>query len=126
MSRSPRKLKAERLEERGGERNNCVNIGNYVCLAARLQRHPGSAHTSLGPKTVLFLISVSAPLEVNMIGPVMQIFRGLASNMWIWRQIKVWDQKVRLGRLQVWFQIYRGEILTCIFLSPYFRTFNIV
>jgi hypothetical protein len=42
-------------KSKGGRRkskereNNSVNRGHFVCHAARLQRHPGSARSPLGP-----------------------------------------------------------------------------
>jgi hypothetical protein len=40
------------------KRNNCVNRGHYVCHAACLQCHPGSACTSLIPKIIDYLYSL--------------------------------------------------------------------
>jgi hypothetical protein len=42
--------KSKGLREKERKRNNTVNSGNYVCHAACLQCHPGSARTPLGPK----------------------------------------------------------------------------
>ena len=43
-----RKKRERDKEERKEEKNNEFS-GHYVCHAARLQRHMGSARTSLGP-----------------------------------------------------------------------------
>jgi hypothetical protein len=46
IRRSERRSERRRREEKEREKNNEFS-GHYVCLAARLQRHPGSACTLL-------------------------------------------------------------------------------
>ena len=48
LSISLRKIR-EGVREREREINNTVNRGHFVCHAARLQCHPSSARTPLGP-----------------------------------------------------------------------------
>jgi hypothetical protein len=40
-------------EEEKIRENNIVNSGHFICLAARLQRYPGSARTLLGPIIII-------------------------------------------------------------------------
>jgi hypothetical protein len=63
LSRSPGKVRGskEEEEEKKRENNNSVNSGHYVCLAAHLQRQPGSARSSLGPTSE----SINLPFLVN-------------------------------------------------------------